>query len=94
MSLNPPDAAKEMRKRGVDDWIKKTNEGHSVVDQIQRGSPWQRVREPGTPSKLTQRARGKLQEFRRQRKHLRDRGGKAVYRASFSNDLKKNKDML
>ncbi|KAM7396855.1 hypothetical protein PAMP_019863 [Pampus punctatissimus] len=60
---NAQEAAKEMR--GMEVQMKETDEESTMEERIQSPSPWQRVWEPGTHDGLTQRARGRLQEFRR-----------------------------
>ncbi|KAL7853151.1 hypothetical protein SRHO_G00189360 [Serrasalmus rhombeus] len=59
------EAAKEMRKRGMDVQVKEADEARAMEEWIQVASQWQRVGEPRAQGGLTQRARGKLQEFRR-----------------------------
>lgn len=59
------EAAREMRKRGMEVQVKEHDEGHTLEERIRGASQWQRVGDPGMMSDLTQRARGKLQEFRR-----------------------------
>lgn len=58
------DAAKEMRKRGMDVQMKEADEERMMEERMQAASPWQRVGEPGARGGLTQHTRGRLQEFR------------------------------
>ena len=59
------EAAKEMRKRGMDVQMREDDEGRTMEERIQVASRWQHVGGPWAHGGLTQRARGRLQEFRR-----------------------------
>ena len=59
------EAAKEMVKRGMDVQMKEAGGERTMEERIQMASPWQRVGDTAARGGLTQRARGRLQEFRR-----------------------------
>lgn len=59
------EAAKEMRKRGMDVQMKEADEERTMEERIHAAWTWQHVGEPGACGGLTQRTRGRLQEFRR-----------------------------
>ncbi|TKS92538.1 hypothetical protein D9C73_027476 [Collichthys lucidus] len=50
---------------GMDVQMKEADEEHRMEERIHAAWSWQRVGEPGASAGLTQRTRGRLQEFRR-----------------------------
>ncbi len=59
------EAAREMEKRGIVAQMRGDEEEDSVENRIQGTFSWRKVRGPGEQSGTRQRAREKLQEFRR-----------------------------
>ncbi|CAL9696472.1 unnamed protein product [Knipowitschia caucasica] len=65
---NPHEAAEEMQERGLEVTTRAAEEGEDAMEsRMQRVFPWMKVRDtPGRRSDPSQRARERLQEFRRQ----------------------------
>ncbi|TKS92706.1 hypothetical protein D9C73_027308 [Collichthys lucidus] len=59
------DKLTDLEGRGMDVQIKEADGEHRMEERIHAAWSWQRVGEPGASAGLTQRTRGRLQEFRR-----------------------------